>query len=352
MERKKRLLFFGELPQDSVHGISIANEINLKMLESGFAIDRIEEYSRLAEHNKVTFNKIIDFIKNSLTIALKSISRVYSYFYLTFSLSFFGSFKSLAAIISFRLFSKGKVVLHLHRGDFFTRFYKSIFNRIITKLVFRLSHKIIVLTENQKKIFENTFNRPFYILPNTVEFEYEPALKTKSNNNFIFISNYLIDKGIIDLLDVFTLLTRHHKELTIKTYGEFSDHKLKDLISSYNSSNIHINGPIRGLQKFKEISHSDCLILPSWNEGQPIVLLEAMSVGTPIIASRTGLIPELLGEDYPFLTVPADKESLEKKIISFINLKDLTDISDRLIDRYRRYYSQKKHAESLNRIFI
>ncbi len=218
-------------------------------------------------------------------------------------------------------------------------------------MIFRLSHKNIVLTENQKKIFENTFNRSFYILPNTVEFEYEPVLKTKSSSNFIFISNYLIDKGIIDLLDVFAQLTRHHKEVTIKTYGEFSDNKLKDLILSYNSSNININGPVRGLQKFKEISRSDCLILPSWNEGQPIVLLEAMSVGTPIIASGTGLIPELLGERYPFLTIPADRESLEKNIISFMHLKDHTEISRKLIDRYRMYYSHKKHIGKLYNIF-
>lgn len=224
------------------------------MLKISFEVDIIEEYSKLEEHNKISINKILNLIKNNLQILTNSLIHGYDYFYLIFSLSTFGSIKTLTAIISFRLFNRGKVVLHIHRGDFFTRFYKTLINRIITKLIFGLTHKIIVLSDNQKTEFEALFNRPFNVLSNTVEFEYTKEKECTQNCNFIFISNYLLDKGIIDLLEVFTRLTREYQKISLQTYGSFSDQSLKDKILKYKSLNISINGSISGVSKFKEIA--------------------------------------------------------------------------------------------------
>lgn len=351
MTTRKHVLFFGELPPESIHGIAIANHINLKMLKSSFEVDIIKEYSDLSEHGKVSLRKIIEVVKYNFAIISKSIFHKYEYFYLTFSLSIFGSIKTLTAIICFRLFNRGKVVLHLHRGDFFTRFYKNMVNRTISKLVVKFSGKVVVLSDNQKSEFEAAFNTPCYILPNTVEIEYPPNLKSRHTLNFIYISNYLIDKGIIELLEVFTKLSEQYQNITLKTYGIFSDRHLKETILKFNSSKTSIQGPISGTDKFREIAEADCLILPSWNEGQPIILLEAMSVGTPIIVTRVGLIPELLGEDYPYFTNPRDKNSLEQMMIQFITQENTNSISPRLKNRYLSIYSQKKHEENLNKIF-
>jgi glycosyltransferase involved in cell wall biosynthesis len=351
MTKMRHLLFFGELPPNTIHGIANANQVNLRMLKSSFVIDIIEECSELAEHDKISVSKFVKLIKSNLDILSKSLFKSYDFFYVTFSLTTFGSFKTLLAIIHFRLFNQGKVVLHLHRGDFFTRFYKTAINRLITKQVFGLSHKIILLSDEQKAEFEATFDRSCHVLYNTVEIEYKPVVKNRQYSNFIYISNYLIDKGIIDLLDVFTKLTKQYQEITLHTYGAFSDQEIKEVILKYNSSNIYIHGIINGINKFKIIAQADCLILPSWNEGQPIILLEAMSVGTPIIATGVGLIPELLGSNYPYFSIPRDKDSLEKKILQFINQKNSTNISQKLKSRYNTFYSQKIHADSLHNIF-
>ncbi|MCX6262784.1 MAG: glycosyltransferase family 4 protein [Bacteroidia bacterium] len=351
MKKIRYLLFFGELPPNSIHGIANSNLLNLEMLKSSFVVDIIEEYSKLVDHDKISFIKIVKLIKSNLAIISKSFFQNYDYFYLVFSLSTFGSFKTLIAIINFRLFNRGKVVLHIHRGDFFTRFYKNAINKIMAKLTFRLSHNIIILSDNQKTEFESTFNRPCHVLYNTIEFEYKPEMKNRKNSNFIYISNYLIDKGIMDLLEVFTKLIMQFEKITLKTYGAFSDQHLKEIILKFNSSNICIHETISGISKFTEISQSDCLILPSWNEGQPIILLEAMSVGTPIIATRVGLIPELLGNDYPYFSIPGDKCSLENKIIQFIKQENSAEISRKLTNRYATLYSRKKHTECLLKIF-
>jgi glycosyltransferase involved in cell wall biosynthesis len=352
MNRVRKILFYGELPHHSLHGISIANQINLKLLESEFVIVMIEEASRLKEHDKFTSYKLIQFIRDSFKILSNSASQRFDYFYLVFSTSISGGIKSLTAIISFRLFNRGKVVLHIHRGDFFTRYYKTLINKVITKLVFSLSDKIIVLSENQKSEFEAFFKRPFYVLNNTVETEYAPIHKKSFNGNFIFISNYIVDKGISDLLEVFSEVSRTYKGITLKTFGEFTDKNLAEIIVKYESVSIIINGPISGINKYNMIANSNCLILPSWTEGQPVVLLEAMSVATPVIASAVGLIPELLGENYPFMTIPGDKESLKGKIIQFIECNNKTHIGELLYDRYKNFYTNEKHSSVLMTIFI
>jgi len=351
MKTKRQILFYGELPPNAIHGIANASSVNLKMLESSFYIDTIEEKNKFTEHNKISFHKFLEYFKNNFGILLKSIFHRYDYFYLIFSLTTFGSIKTLSALFSFCLFNRGSVVLHIHRGDFFSRFYKAKLNRILSKMIFAFSDKIIVLSENQKIEFESVFKKSFCILHNTVEAELNVEHRIRQTRSFIYISNYLYDKGIIDLLEVFSNIVKENDKISLQTFGAFSDQQLKELVLEFNSPNIVINDIISGLDKFEKIAESDCLILPSWNEGQPIILLEAMSVGTPVIATSVGLIPELLGTDYPYLSIPKDKISLENTLLKFIRQNNADAISKKLKSRYFNHYSLKIHFISLQNIF-
>jgi glycosyltransferase involved in cell wall biosynthesis len=221
----------------------------------------------------------------------------------------------------------------------------------LTKYILGLSHKVIVLSDKQKKEFEVISKKPCFVLHNTIETEYTPEIKQRQNFRFIYISNYLVDKGIIDLLEVFRKLMKQYKNIVLQTFGAFSDNTIKETISKYNSDRIVINGVISGIDKYKLMADSDCLILPSWNEGQPLVLLEAMSLGTPVIASQAGLIRDMVGADYPYLTIPGSRESLEEKMIQFIMQGDSAQISAVLKERYNNYFSHSKHYVNLLEIF-
>ncbi|MNI77808.1 D-inositol 3-phosphate glycosyltransferase [compost metagenome] len=75
--------------------------------------------------------------------------------------------------------------------------------------------------------------------------------------------------------------------------------------------NVDIVGWISGDAKERLLSTSSIFILPSYNEGFPISILEAMSAGIPIIASTVGGIPDAIksGEDGT-LVAPGDLEAL------------------------------------------
>ena len=59
MVRSKKLLFFGELPPDSIHGVALANDVNINILKATFNIDVVQEFSNLTDHNKISLGKFL-----------------------------------------------------------------------------------------------------------------------------------------------------------------------------------------------------------------------------------------------------------------------------------------------------
>ena len=69
---------------------------------------------------------------------------------------------------------------------------------------------------------------------------------------------------------------------------------------------------------------ADAYILPSYNEGLPISILEAMSYSLPIISTNVGGIPEILknGEN-GFIMSPGDKDAMYRAILELMNNEKL-----------------------------
>jgi colanic acid/amylovoran biosynthesis glycosyltransferase len=60
------------------------------------------------------------------------------------------------------------------------------------------------------------------------------------------------------------------------------------------SGRVHFSGRLGEQETLQEIARADILVLASFMEGLPIVLMEAMAMGTAVIASRVAGIPELV----------------------------------------------------------
>ncbi len=101
------------------------------------------------------------------------------------------------------------------------------------------------------------------------------------------------------------------------------------------------------------LPHFDCIVLPSKTEGLPIVLLEAMQAGVPIVASEVGGIPELLdGGKAGLLFPPGDVDRLADSIASLV---DDQQTASRLAEnarlRFDRHYSSESMADAYNRVY-
>jgi len=352
----KSLFFFGELPPTAVHGISLSNELNIKILSDYFKIKIVEEVVPLRLHNKFSIMKICIQGKNILHAVSNLIFFKYDLLYLCYSVSFFGSLKNLIIIKTYKFFNEtGVVVVHLHRGDFYC-YIKNKKNKFISEKILNSVDKMICLSEKYIKYFNRYKNLEAKILRNTVyvsdNYKNNENENENENINIIYLSNYIKEKGIIDLLKAFSVIKNKYPHVFLSCYGNFSDPSLKTEICSFNSNQISINGPIYGRDKFRKISESNLLILPSWSEGQPLILLEAMALGVPILTTSTGDIYEMLGEDYQFIYSPGDINALTYMIIDFLDFKNPRKISKYFIDRFSKYYSPESHRKNLLNIFI
>jgi glycogen synthase len=92
----------------------------------------------------------------------------------------------------------------------------------------------------------------------------------------------------------------------------------------------------------------DLLVNPSLTEGLPNVLLEAMALGIPVIATAVGGVPELLGDDrFGFVVPPGDSAALGRAVYRLAS--DPTGARQLVQNAYARLddYSTEKHNQLL-----
>lgn len=352
----KKLLFIGDLAPKYLTGTSISSSLILSELKPFYRLLIVEEDDSFQYKSFGYYLKVLNVSKKMVILFGRSLFNKISIFYLVFSCSGFGSIKSLLYILTVKLASpRAKVIIHIHRGDFFSSFFKRKRNQLVARMAFSFSTKVVLLSHEQCLEFSTMFpTRTFAVLKNTIE--YEPvvtdfSILKRPRNKFVFVSNYFKEKGIIDLLQCFTELNKLGYDIELDTYGALNLSPIKTEILSFQSDKIRIHDSISGSEKRSLLRNSGCLVLPSWSEGQPLVILEAMANALPVIVSDVGYVAEMVGKDYQFLYKSRDVESLKLKIIEFLSLDKIKDIGQRLNTRYHSFYGKAKHKSNTVNIF-
>lgn len=345
---KNKILFYGELPTSIVHGISISNKINLTILEEKFGIVELEEKRNIINYDDKIF-KIIKLFAEYLKFISINIFTNYNFFYTPFApKTKLGIIKILLFVKTSKLLNKNmQVILHVHRGTFLED--NNFFNKI-SKIIFNNTSKLILLSPQQKATFSELISdKKQIVLANTIEKETQIYKKNIDNKKFIYVSNYLETKGIFDLLDVFQELSNIY-DIKLYCYGSFPNEQIRKQVHSYQSDKIIINSFLNTEEKYNLFQSSDCLILPSWTEGLPLVLIEAISMGLPIITSNVGYVKDIVGDDYKYIYESKNKIKLKDTVESFI-LSDNNNLPKKLTKRYNKYFSNSVHKNKLLQIF-
>ena len=348
------LLFFGELPTIQTHGVSLSNKINLNILKTRYNVIISEEVTSLTLHSRNPVYKLKQFIKNIYTFLIYNIKYNYNYFYSTLYLSNFGIIKNLITLLIFKLFNRNaQVIFHIHRSDF-DIFYQNIFSKYFFNFINKFKPKFIVLSKTQLKYFKSIGIKNTFLLYNTIDINPENNTFVKVDNQsfkIVYISNYLIAKGVINLIDVFKKYFTN-SNVALYCYGNFTN-ELTEIDLKYitqNNNNIFINGPVNITEKTSLIINSDLMVLPSHNEGIPLVLLECLALNKPIIISNVGFIEEVLGPNYPLYCIPHDITSIYEKIIFFLDNSSKYKNGTYFSDLYKPF-SHENHKFELFKIF-
>lgn len=178
------------------------------------------------------------------------------------------------------------------------------------------------IPEEKVMVNYNGVNRDIFNDTNKEDARHELNLDS-NKRHILFVGNLVPVKGLEYLIQAVSLLLNNEKiptDLHIIGQGHLKA-ALEKLVKNKGLAN---NVNFLGEKNHEEISlymkACTVLCLPSMNEGVPNVLLEAMSCGTPVVASRVGGIPEVVvSEKLGILTPPKDVKSLAMALSAALN---------------------------------
>jgi glycosyltransferase involved in cell wall biosynthesis len=136
----------------------------------------------------------------------------------------------------------------------------------------------------------------------------------------LFVGSLIRRKGVDTLLHAFARLRQVLPDYRLVVAGEGPElQTLTDLVASLGiTPAVEFVGFQSQLQVAALMRQARLFVLPSTEEGQGVVLLEALASGTPVVASRIGGIPEVLAEGTGRLAPPGDAEALAGQMLAVL----------------------------------
>jgi len=187
----------------------------------------------------------------------------------------------------------------------------------------------ILLKElNLKNINTDLVTIPNFVFPPTEYIKNSGYL-----NYFLYVGALEINKGVINLLALFKKHRNKINARLIITGKGPCENKIKKYIAKNSLNNVIFLGWVSNEMLWALYADALALVVPSiWPENNPLVALEAMSVGTPVIGTNVGGLREIL-------------EKVDKNLI--FNGDGLEEI--KMILNNRSLYSRKRIKEIYNR---
>ncbi|NEM98889.1 glycosyltransferase family 4 protein [Pontibacter burrus] len=187
-----------------------------------------------------------------------------------------------------------------------------------TPVKYNLRHADIVFSLGGKltALQEAITLKPVLEIPIGIERNWigEFARENRQTRKFIFIGRYERRKGIEELQQVLKELDTNYSFEFI-FIGPIPEEK------QLRKDNIKYLGLIKEEQEVKHVLRDvDVLVCPSYSEGMPTVILEAMASGLAIVATDVGAVRTMVSEENGWLIPPANKKALRQAIVEAIEL--------------------------------
>jgi glycosyltransferase involved in cell wall biosynthesis len=157
------------------------------------------------------------------------------------------------------------------------------------------------------------------VLPDGVDYEYfrgYPEQK-KIKHSVLYVGRLIETKGVHDLIMAFPDVIKSipDAKLFIAGYGE-QEEELKRLTAELGlTKSVTFLGKVEKGDVAKYMKSSEIYVLPSYSEGFPLTIAEAMSCGLPIITTNVKGLPEIVKDGVNgYIVVPGDHKALTSRI--------------------------------------
>lgn len=154
------------------------------------------------------------------------------------------------------------------------------------------------------------------------------------SNSLVFMGHICDEKGVSDLLK---LSNKLKSRFNMHVYGAIKENKYLNF--NWSEYSVTYHGEIKSEEVTKILSESYLLLLMSYREGYPGIIVESLSAGLPVLTTNVGGIPEMIKDGVEGLVVePGDIESAYNKIIN-LSTEDYAEMSN---------YAYKTYVENFD----
>lgn len=251
----------------------------------------------------------------------------------------------LVGIIAKKLF--GIRVVAWTRSDYKYSIKRNFITRLITSLV--LKNLDIVLTQTnsiKNEILEDFPDLRVKVVPNGVDMKKGEA----GGNNIVFVGNLTERKGLEYLISA---VKRLEKNMGVLIVGDGPERKRLERMSE--GLNVSFAGRVLPGEVGKYMKRGRVFVLPSVGgkgEGLPNVILEAMSLGLPVIATRIAGIPDVIEHGKTgFLVKPKDSEQIARYLNKLLKDEKLRKRMSKNCLREVKKYSWERVVGKLERLY-
>ncbi len=209
-------------------------------------------------------------------------------------------------IVFFAKLFKKSVSLRKFAGNF-NEIYESV-DPVRKKLI------EYVLTKADLSFFETKylveyfkkFNPKTFWFPNVRRALKDGSPKSDFKKRFVYISHLKDEKGTLELLEA---CKRLDSSFDVKIYGPVHEEKYTpEFIKKYNTT---YEGSLTPKEVIRKLKECDVLVLPSYREGYPGIIIEAYSAGRPVLVTNLDAIAEIVEDGKTgFLVEPKNVDSL------------------------------------------
>ncbi len=209
----------------------------------------------------------------------------------------------------------------------------------LLRLAMRLSSTVIAIdSQTYYAIQAKSPKTKLSLIPNCIDFSHLPSLPEHKNRTVVFVGWVLKAKGIEDLLNAWQRID--HADWTLKIVGPYDSQYLELLQNNFDLSAVVFMGECSNAAALQEISKASIFCLPSHTEGFPNVVLEAMALGSAIVATSVGAIPEMLSEGSGRIVAAGDVDTFAIELYTLIKDSAMRgSLGAKASERAKREYS-------------
>lgn len=352
------MIFLGQLPPPC-HGAAVMNLKSLNLFYGRYLYIRTINLSRatsLDDVGAISFLKILKILFLYIKIIIVLVRFRPKSCYFAFCPSGAAYYRDVIIASILKLF-RIKIIYHLHgrglkNGNRWIKFK-------LNKFVFSNSD-VIHLSHVFWQELDGFINKErFWVVPNCAE-DLAECTRSRGHSepvNFFYFSNFVRGKGVLYLLEAAKQLYREGINCRITLAGGWSDLQLKEEIEEWKKRNsallesgfVDFRGPLLNQDRIEFIREGDVMVFPSYIDTFPLVVLESLSAGKPVIASATGAVPEILADGECGLIFPEhDIDALlagMKAVVDDRALLELLGSAARA--RYVNFYREDAYSSCL-----